>query len=71
MKTIYLKVIGKIIITSSENPEKLPVMTLPQCSGNDGVFYEGQLEENIETEEESSFAILKYSLILLSACLLL
>jgi len=39
--------------------------------GNDGIFYEGQLEENNENEEESSFTILKYSLILLSTCLLL
>ena len=61
----------KYIIVSVKKKSKFLEIFHAKSSGNDGVFYEGQLEENNETEEESSFAILKYSLILLSACLLL
>ena len=61
----------KSIIIAFEKKSKFQEIFHDQSLGNDGVFYEGQLEENNETEEESSFAILKYSLILLSACLLL
>ena len=62
---------SKFIIVSVKKKSKFLEIVHDKSSGNDGVFYEGQLEENNETEEESSFAILKYSLILLSACLLL